>query len=79
MDHDFFPTMTVFYVNCYRGLHTHISESLDCGGGEVQACINITIIDYDILELVEQFTVELETFSGFVDIGNRNTATVHIR
>ena len=49
---------------------THISESLDFGVGEVQACIDITIIDDDILEPV--FTVELETFSDFVDVGNRN-------
>ena len=70
--------MTVFYLNCYRGLHTHISESLDFGVGEVQACIDIMIIDYDILEPVEQFAVELETFSSFVDIRNRNTATVNI-
>ena len=50
----------------------HISESLNFGVGEVQACIDITIIDD------KQFTVKLETFSGFVDIGNRNNATVNI-
>ena len=48
---------------------THISESLNFGVG---ACIDITIIDD------KQFTVKLETFFGFVDIGNRNTATVNI-
>ena len=58
--------------------YRHISESLDFGVGEVQACIDITIIDDDILEPVEQFTVELETYSDFVDIGNRNIATVNI-
>ena len=52
--------------------YTHISESLDFGVDEVQACIDIMIID-DILEPV--FTVELETFSDFVDIG---TSTVNI-
>ena len=56
--------------------YTHISESLDFGVGEVQACIDIMIIEDDILEPV--FTVELETFYDFVDIGNRNTATVNI-
>ena len=45
--------------------YTHISESLDFGVGEVQACIDITIIHDDILG----------TFSDFVDIGNRNVTT----
>ena len=69
----FFPTMTVFCVNCYRGLHTHLRGSRFW---EIQACIDITIIDNNILEPV--FTVELETFYDFVDIRNRNTATVNI-
>ena len=54
------------YTHISESLDFHISESLDFGVGEVQACIDITIMDDDILEPV--FTVELDTFSDFVDI-----------
>ena len=79
---------TVFYyiITCtcnqsfaYTDDYVPVRVNLTLESGEARACINVSIIDDDEVELSETFGIRLVPLSGFVDVkANMSTAIVSI-